>query len=142
MENIKLANPEASVDEVREACVKSDALKFINNFENGLNTVIGQSGITLSGGEIQRIAIARALLKKAKILILDEPTSAIDVESARSIISTLNQLKKDLTIVIVAHNIDSTYDIDNIITIDKGKIVDIFERTNVHKDLDNIINCI
>ena len=140
IENIKLANPDASENEVKEACIKSDALKFINKFDNGLNTVIGQGGISLAGGEIQRIAIARALLKKAKILILDEPISAIDTESARSIISTLNRLKKDLTIVIVAHNIDSTYDIDNIITIDNGKIVDVFEKTHIHQDLNNIIN--
>ena len=78
IENIKLANPYASETEVKEACIKSDALKFISKFKNGLNTVIGEGAITLSGGEIQRIAIARALLKKAKILILDEPTSAID----------------------------------------------------------------
>ncbi|MGI9010697.1 MAG: ABC transporter ATP-binding protein [Nitrososphaeraceae archaeon] len=139
-ENIKLANPDASEDEVKEACIKSDALNFIRKFENGLSTVIGQGATTLSGGEIQRIAIARALLKKARILVLDEPTSAIDAESARSIISTLNRLKKDLTIVIVAHNIDSTYDIDNIITIDNGRIIDVFERTSIHKDLNNIIN--
>lgn len=61
--------------------------------------------------------------------MLDEPTSAIDKESARSIIATLNRLKNNLTIVIVAHNIDSTYDIDNIITIDNGMIIDIFEKT-------------
>ena len=102
IENIKLANPDASEDEVKEACIKSDALKLISKFDNGLNTVIGEGAITLSGGEIQRIAIARALLKKSRILVLDEPTSAIDEESARSIISTLNRLKKDLTIVIVS----------------------------------------
>jgi ABC-type multidrug transport system fused ATPase/permease subunit len=142
IENIRLANPDASESEVREACIKSDALKFISKFKDGLHTVIGQGGINLSVGEIQRIAIARALLKKGKILILDEPTSALDPESTRSIIETLNHLKKDLTIVIVAHNINSTYDTDNIITIDKGKVIDIFERTNVHKDLDNIINSV
>ena len=142
IENIRLPDPNASESEVKEGCIKSDVIEFISKFKNGLYTVIGQGGITLSGGEIQRIAIARALLKKAKILILDEPTSAIDAESARSIIETLNHLKRDLTLVIVAHNIDSTYDTDNIITIDKGKVVDIFERTTVHKDLDNIINSV
>lgn len=136
IENIKLANPGASEAEVKEACIKADALEFISNYENGLHTIIGQGAIHLSGGEIQRIAIARALLKKAKIIVLDEPISAVDIESRHSFIKTLNRLKKDVTIVIVAHNVDSTYGIDNIITIGNGMVIDIFEKTIVHHQLD------
>ena len=138
MENIRLANPDASEAEVKEACIKSDSLEFISKFKNGLNTLIGHGGITLSAGENQRIAIARALLKKAKILILDEPTTAVDIKSTHSIMDTLNRLKKDVTIVIVTHNISSTYGVDNTITIDDGVVVELFERTSVHNDLDTV----
>ena len=138
MENIRLANPDASEAEVKEACIKSDSLEFISKFKNGLNTLIGHGGITLSAGENQRIAIARALLKKAKILILDEPTTAVDIKSTHSIMDTLDRLKKDVTIVIVAHNISSTYGVDNTITIDDGVVVELFERTSVHNDLDTV----
>jgi ABC-type multidrug transport system fused ATPase/permease subunit len=82
--------------------LNADTIKFINKFEKGLDTVIGKGGIYLSVGEAQRIAIARALLKKAKILLLDEPSSAIDPESAKSIMNTLYKLKKEMTIVLVA----------------------------------------
>ena len=118
--------------------IKSDSLEFISKFKNGLNTLIGHGGITLSAGENQRIAIARALLKKAKILILDEPTTAVDIKSTHSIMDTLNRLKKDVTIVIVTHNISSTYGVDNTITIDDGVVVELFERTSVHNDLDTV----
>ena len=80
--------------------MNADTIKFINKFEKGLDTVIGKGGIYLSVGEAQRIAIARALLKKAKILLLDEPSSAIDPESAKSIMNTLYKLKKEMTIVL------------------------------------------
>jgi ABC-type multidrug transport system fused ATPase/permease subunit len=102
IENVRLANPDASDIEVKQACLNADTIKFINKFEKGLDTVIGKGGIYLSVGEAQRIAIARALLKKAKILLLDEPSSAIDPESAKSIMNTLYKLKKDMTIVLVA----------------------------------------
>ena len=104
IENVRLANPDASDIEVKQACLNADTIKFINKFEKGLDTVIGKGGIIyLSVGEAQRIAIARALLKKAKILLLDEPSSAIDPESAKSIMNTLHKLKKEMTIVLVAY---------------------------------------
>ena len=102
IENVRLANPDASDTEVKQACLNADTIKFINKFEKGLDTVIGKGGIYLSVGEAQRIAIARALLKKAKILLLDEPSSAIDPESAKSVMNTLYKLKKEMTIVLVA----------------------------------------
>lgn len=105
----------------------ADALKFIRIFKKGLDTVIGQRGVKLSEGEVQRIAIARALLKKAKILLLDEPSSAIDPESTASILNTLNRLKKDITIVLVNHNREAIDKTDNIITIDNKRVVEIVE---------------
>ena len=105
----------------------ADALKFIKKFKKGLDTVIGQRGVKLSEGEVQRIAIARALLKKSKILLLDEPSSAIDPESTASIIITLHRLKKDMTIVLVNHNREAIDKTDNIITIDNKRVVEIVE---------------
>ncbi|MDW0314013.1 MAG: ATP-binding cassette domain-containing protein [Nitrososphaeraceae archaeon] len=105
----------------------ADALKFIRIFKKGLDTVIGQRGVKLSEGEVQRIAIARALLKKSKILLLDEPSSAIDPESTASIIITLHRLKKDMTIVLVNHNREAIDKTDNIITIDNKRVVEIVE---------------
>lgn len=105
----------------------ADALKFIRIFKKGLDTVIGQRGVKLSEGEVQRIAIARALLKKSKILLLDEPSSAIDPESTASIINILHRLKKDITIVLVNHNREAIDKTDNIITIDNKRVVEIVE---------------
>lgn len=105
----------------------ADALKFIRIFKKGLDTVIGQRGVKLSEGEVQRIAIARALLKKSKILLLDEPSSAIDPESSAPIINTLHRLKKNMTIVLVNHNREAIDKTDNIITIDNKRVVEIVE---------------
>ena len=135
-ENIRLANPDASDKEIEEACIVSDALLFINKFGKGLSTIVGQGGVHLSGGEVQKIAIARALLKKPKILLLDEPTSAIDTESAKHIMNALNSLRKSMTIIIVDHSINSVVQADNIITINDGVVVDTKSRTMV-KELYN-----
>jgi ABC-type multidrug transport system fused ATPase/permease subunit len=129
IENIRVASPNASDTEVKQACWNADASKFINKFEKGLDTIIGKGGIYLSVGQAQRIAIARALLKKkAKILLLDEPNSAIDPESAKSIMNTLHKLKKEMTIVLVAHDREAIDKVDNVITIDNGKVVEIVEN--------------
>ena len=135
-ENILLANPDASDKEIEEACIVSDALLFINKLEKGLSTIVGQGGVHLSGGEVQKIAIARALLKKPKILLLDEPTSAIDTESAKHIMNALNGLRKSMTIIIVDHSINSVVQADNIITINDGVVVDTKRETMV-KELYN-----
>jgi ATP-binding cassette, subfamily B, bacterial len=127
MENIRLANPDASDFEVEQACLNADALKFIKKFKKGLDTVIGQRGDNLSEGEAQRIAIARALLKKAKILLLDEPSSAIDPEATASIMNSLHHLKKDMTIVLINHNREAIDKADNIITIDNKRVAEVVE---------------
>ena len=124
LENIRLSKPDATEDEVKEACLYADALKFINNFDNGFDTTIGPGGIHLSGGHIQRIALARALLKKPKILLLDEPTSALDSESAKSIMTTLNRLKNIMTIIIVTHSPEIFTKADNLIVIDNKKVIE------------------
>ena len=89
MENICLSNPDASKEEVKEICNSIDASSFIKKFDKGLDTTVGQGGIHLSAGEIQKIALARALLKRPKILLLDEPISSVDPDSAKLIRSKL-----------------------------------------------------
>ncbi|MEJ7642651.1 MAG: ATP-binding cassette domain-containing protein [Candidatus Nitrosocosmicus sp.] len=109
---------------------------FIDKFEEGLDTTIGQVGVHLSGGETQKIAIARALLKKPKILLLDEPTSAIDAESSRHIMNALGGLRGFMSIIIVDHSVNSADLADNAITINNGVIVDTANKTMV-KELYN-----
>jgi ATP-binding cassette, subfamily B, putative efflux pump len=132
MENIRLSRPDATEDEVKEACLYADALKFINNFENGLYTNIGPGGMHISGGHIQRIALARALLKKPKILLLDEPTSALDSESAKSIMTTLHRLKNAMTIIIATHSPEIFTKADDLIVIDNKKII----KAQNHSEID------
>ena len=135
-ENILLANPDASDKEINDACIVSDAVGLINKYEKGLDTAIGQVGVHLSGGESQKIALARALLKKPKILLLDEPTSAIDAESSKRIMNTLKGLRKFMSIILVDHNVNSLDLADNVITINNGVVVDNMNKTIV-KELYN-----
>ena len=97
---------------------------FINNLKDGINTLVGENGIQLSGGQKQRISIARALITKPKILILDEATSNLDLESEKHIISTLKNLHTNLTIIVVTHRINSIDFADTIYYLEEGKIVD------------------
>ena len=135
-ENILLANPDASDKEIKEVFIISDAIGLVNKFEKGLDTTIGQAGVHLSGGEIQKIAIARALLKKPKILLLDEPTSAIDAESSKRIMNTIKGLRKYMSIILIDHKINSVDLADNVITIHNGVVVDNINKTIV-KELYN-----
>lgn len=130
-ENIVLAKPEVTDEEIKEACIHADALKFIEKMEKGFDTHLGQGGITLSGGQIQRVAIARAIIKKPKILLLDEPSSALDAESEYAIMNTLFYLKKYMTIIIVGHHLKAMNKADRIIVMDNGKVIE----NGTHKEL-------
>ena len=121
-DNITLGNPNAVMDEIEEACKTADALDFIMDLEDDFQTILGQGGTTLSNGQEQRITIARALLRKPKILLLDEPTSALDVNSESILISNLNKIKTQMTILLITHNLEMAKHVDQIILVDKGKI--------------------
>lgn len=123
-ENVLLGKPDATVEEIEEACRSSDVLKFSIHLDKGLDTILGVGGVSLSGGEAQRIAIARALIRKPKILLLDEPSSALDLESEFSIMETLNHLKKDMTIILVGHHLQAISNADRVIVIDGGRVVE------------------
>jgi len=114
MENIRYGKPNASDDEVVEAAIAANAHNFILEQEKGYETQVGERGIRLSGGQCQRIAIARAILKNAPILLLDEATSALDTESERLIKETIRNYGKTRTTIIIAHRLSTIEDADQV----------------------------
>lgn len=120
--NISFAQPEASREDIVKAAKTAQAHSFILDMIDGYETIVGERGIGLSGGEKQRIAIARAILKKPSILILDDATSSVDMETELKLQNSLNTLMKNQTILIIAHRISSVKDADEIIVLDAGKI--------------------
>ena len=139
--NISYAQPEKSMDQIKDAAKAANALEFIENTPDGFETVVGERGVKLSGGQKQRIAIARALLKNPSILILDEATSALDTESEKKVQTAIESLMKDRTALVIAHRLSTVQKADKIIVIDKGKVVEIgshetlFEKNGIYKRL-------
>ncbi|MDV5168229.1 lipid A ABC transporter ATP-binding protein/permease MsbA [Photobacterium rosenbergii] len=130
--NIAYASGEKySRADIEKAAELAYAMDFINDMDNGLDTVIGENGVSLSGGQRQRLAIARALLRNAPVLILDEATSALDTESERAIQSALDELQKDRTVLVIAHRLSTIENADQILVVDEGEII---ER-GVHAEL-------
>jgi subfamily B ATP-binding cassette protein MsbA len=114
----------ASDDAIRQALASANALEFVDNLDNGLDTLIGDDGFLLSGGQRQRLAIARALLKDAPILILDEATSALDSESEKAIQSALEHLMAGRTTFVIAHRLSTIESASRILVLDQGRIVE------------------
>ena len=124
LNNIKYARPEATNQEVYEAAEQSMCTEFINNLENGYETMIGENGVKLSGGEKQRLSIARAFLKKSKIILLDEATSSLDSKTEEKIQKALGQLTLNKTTIVIAHRLSTILNSDKIYVVDSGKIID------------------
>jgi subfamily B ATP-binding cassette protein MsbA len=122
--NIAYANPEASQKEIEEAANYSFASEFIEKLPNKYNTLIGENGVRLSGGEKQRLSIARAILKKSPIILLDEATSSLDAETESKIQKAINFLTKGRTTIVIAHRLSTILNSDKIYVIDQGKVVD------------------
>jgi subfamily B ATP-binding cassette protein MsbA len=122
--NIELGRPGATNDEIIAAAKHAHAYEFIAQKKEGLDTIIGEKGVTLSGGQRQRLAIARAVLKNAPILVLDEATSALDTESERAVQSALDALMKDRTTFCIAHRLSTILHADLIVVLDQGRIVE------------------
>ena len=122
-ENMLYVKPNATEEELIDAMKKAQIYDFVMGLENGLDSVIGENGVMLSGGQKQRLAIARVLLKGSKILMLDEATSALDNKSQALIVNVTKELKKDHTIIIVAHRLSTIVDADTIMVLDNGEIV-------------------
>lgn len=124
-DNIAFGDPTASFEEIKDAAKAAQIHDFISKLSNGYDTKISEAGASLSGGERQRIAIARAFLKKAPILILDEPTSAIDAQTEATIFTELSKYAKGKTVFLISHRLSTLKHADQIITIQNGTILEI-----------------
>lgn len=129
--NIRFANPDASHEEVVEAAKKARCHNFIMELPDGYNTMVGEGGSSLSGGEKQRISIARALLKNAPIILLDEATSSVDPENEYEILAAIEELSKGHTVISIAHRLSTVKKADQILVIDRGTLV----QAGNHSDL-------
>lgn len=122
--NIAYGTPEVSVEKVQWAAEMAGANDFIENFSDGYDTIIGERGVGLSGGQRQRIALARALIRDPSILILDDTTSSVDIETEHNIHKSLGEFYKNKTAFVIAHRISSVRNADLILVLDSGKIVE------------------
>ena len=134
MNNIKYAKPDATDDEVFKAANSAMCKEFIDNLEDGYQTMIGENGVKLSGGEKQRLSIARAFLKKSKIILLDEATASLDSETEDKIQKALNELTQNKTTIVIAHRLSTILNSDNIYVVDNGKIIDSGNHENLLKN--------
>ncbi len=121
-ENIRFARPNATIDEVIAAATAAKAHGFITSLPNGYDTLVGERGMKLSGGERQRISLARAFLKNAPILILDEPTSSLDVHTESAILDTIQELMRDRTTLMIAHRPSTLRNCNMILMIENGRV--------------------
>jgi len=140
-ENIRWGVEDASENDIFDAAINAQADGFIRSFKDGYKTVLEQGGANLSGGQKQRICIARALIKKPRILILDDSTSAVDTATEGKIKNSLNKIYKDTTKIIIAQRISSVFDCSKIIVLDEGEIVGIgnhnylMENNNEYREI-------
>ena len=137
--NIKYANINATDEEVYKVAKLSFCEEFINNLPNKFDTLIGENGVRLSGGEKQRLSIARAMMKKSSIILLDEATSSLDSETEFKIQEALKILTKNKTTIVIAHRLSTILNSNNIYVIDSGKVVDngkhvdLIEKSSLYK---------
>lgn len=129
--NIKFGRPEATHEEVVEAAKKACCHDFISKLPDGYNTVIGEGGATLSGGEKQRISIARAIMKDSPIIILDEATANVDPENEKELTLAVDALTKEKTIIMIAHRLKTVRHADQIVVVDQGRIA----QKGTHEEL-------
>ncbi len=132
--NIKYAKPDTSEEEIYKAAELSMCLDFVNNLEKKFETIIGENGVKLSGGEKQRLSIARAFLKNSKIILLDEATSSLDSDTEDKIQKALNILISNKTTVVIAHRLSTILNSDKIYVMDKGAVVDSGKHEELLKD--------
>jgi subfamily B ATP-binding cassette protein MsbA len=130
-DNIAYGRPGATDDEIMAAAKMANADEFINRMPHGYETLVGERGLTLSGGQRQRIGIARAIIRNAPILILDEPTAALDAESEQVVMDALEKLMKGKTVITIAHRLSTIREADKIFVIKDGRV----EEEGTHESL-------
>lgn len=124
-ENLLLARADADENDLAAACARANILNFIGALPNGFDTIIGERGVKLSGGQKQRICIARALLKQPKIIIFDEATSALDRESEDIINTSINEISRDTTVIVIAHKPATVLRAKRVVVMEEGRIIDV-----------------
>ena len=138
--NIKYARPDANKEDILEAAKLSMCDEFVNNLENGFETMIGENGVKLSGGEKQRLSIARAFLKNSRIILLDEATSSLDSDTEEKIQKALDKLTINKTTIVIAHRLSTILNSDNIYVVDNGKVIDsgkhdeLLDKSKIYKN--------
>ena len=129
--NIRMGNPDATQDEIVAAARTAGAISFIEDLPNGFDTRLGQAGATLSVGQKQRLAIARGLVSRSPVLILDEPTAALDPETENALVKALQTEREQRLLIVIAHRLSTIRSADRIVFIDRGKILE----TGSHDEL-------
>ncbi len=141
MENLQWGDEEADQNSIEEAAKMAEAHGFVSSFAEGYETDLGQGGVNVSGGQKQRLCIARAMLKKPKILILDDSTSAVDTATESKIRASLKSALPDTTKLIIAQRISSIIEADKIVVLDDGRIVgygnhaELMENCEAYKEI-------
>jgi len=123
-ENLLLARPTATPEEIEQACTQAELHKFINSLPEGYETLVGERGLQFSGGERQRVAVARALLRDAPLFIFDEPTANLDAVTEQKLVETLRQVTRDKSVLWITHRLVGLEELDEILVMDAGRIVE------------------
>jgi subfamily B ATP-binding cassette protein MsbA len=143
-QNIAYGKPDAKRSEIFRAAELANAMEFIEKMPEGMNTIVGERGMTLSGGQRQRIAIARAVIRDTPILLLDEPTTGLDAASEKLVFEALDRLMEGKTTIVIAHRLETIRRADVIYVIDEGRIVDsgkhaaLLKRRGLYAELYNL----
>ena len=129
--NIGYAKPDATEEEILAAADSADLSGLLSRLPDGLDTVVGERGLKLSGGEKQRLAISRVILKAPRIIVFDEATSSLDSRSEKAILEALNRVSRNATTLVIAHRLSTVVDADQIVVMDDGVVVE----TGTHDQL-------
>jgi ABC-type multidrug transport system fused ATPase/permease subunit len=133
-ENLRLGNPQASAEDILQACRIAGAEGFIQRLPEGLDTVIGKSGDTLSVGQKQRLSIARGLLRNTPVIVLDEPTAALDPQTENALVASLREAAKGRLVIVIAHRLSTIRKADRIVFLEEGRVVDIGSHSELMAD--------
>ena len=136
-DNLRIANPAATESEMAAALETAGCTEFIEQLPDGIDTVLGRSGDTLSVGQQQRLSIARGLVRDTKILILDEPTAALDPQTENALVQALLSARQDRLVIVIAHRLSTIRRADRIIFLEQGRIADIGEHDELMANPDS-----